>query len=79
MDIIDQKILELLKENSRMSFNEISENINKTEATVRRRVKKLLEEGIIKRFTVEYEIDSRQKRDLLLNMISIQDKKFMRL
>jgi Lrp/AsnC family transcriptional regulator for asnA, asnC and gidA len=61
MDIIDQKILELLKENSRMSFNEISENINKTEATVRRRVKKLLEEGIIKRFTVEYEIDSRQK------------------
>lgn len=61
MDIIDQKILELLKENGRMSFNEISENINKTEATVRRRVKKLLEEGIIKRFTVEYEIDSRQK------------------
>ena len=61
MDIIDQKILELLKENSRMSFNKISENINKTEATVRRRVKKLLEEGILKRFTVEYEIDSRQK------------------
>ena len=61
MDIIDQKILELLKENSRRSFNEISENINKTEATVRRRVKKLIEEGIIKKFTVEYDIDSRQK------------------
>jgi len=61
MDIIDQKILELLKENSRMSFNEISEKINKTEATVRRRVKKLIEQGTIKKFTIDYSIDSRQK------------------
>lgn len=61
MDIIDLKILELLKEDSRMSYNDISSNINKTEATVRRRVKKLVEEGIIKKFTIEYEIDSRQK------------------
>ncbi|MFW9820587.1 MAG: Lrp/AsnC family transcriptional regulator, partial [Candidatus Thorarchaeota archaeon] len=44
MDIIDQKILELLEKNSRMSFNEIYEKINKTESTVRRRVKKLKEE-----------------------------------
>ncbi|MFX0104476.1 MAG: Lrp/AsnC family transcriptional regulator [Candidatus Hodarchaeota archaeon] len=61
MDIVDIKILELLKENSRMSFNDISQNINKTEATVRRRVKKLIEEGIIKKFTVEYDIDTKQK------------------
>ena len=38
MDIVDQHILELLKENSRKSFNEIAENVKKTEATVRRRV-----------------------------------------
>jgi len=61
MDIVDLKILELLKENSRMSFNDISENVKKTEATVRRRVKKLLEEGIIKNFTIDYDIDSKQK------------------
>ncbi|MFX1302998.1 MAG: Lrp/AsnC family transcriptional regulator [Promethearchaeota archaeon] len=61
MDIVDLKILELLKENSRMSFNDISENVKKTEATVRRRVKKLLEEGIIKKFTIDYDIDSKQK------------------
>lgn len=61
MDIVDLKILELLKENSRMSFNEISENVKKTEATVRRRVKKLVDEGIIKKFTVEYDVDSKQK------------------
>lgn len=61
MDIIDQKILELLAENSRMSFNEISEKINKTEATVRRRVKKLIEEEVIKKFTIDYNLDSSAK------------------
>jgi len=61
MDIIDQKILELLEENSRISFNKIAEKINKTEATVRRRVKRLKEEGIIQKFTIEYDIDTGQK------------------
>ncbi|MFX1571181.1 MAG: Lrp/AsnC family transcriptional regulator [Promethearchaeota archaeon] len=55
VDVIDEKILEELKNNSRISFNDISKKINKTEATVRRRVKKLIEEGIIKHFTIEYE------------------------
>jgi Lrp/AsnC family transcriptional regulator for asnA, asnC and gidA len=61
MDGIDLKIIELLEENSRMSFNEISGKVQKTEATVRRRVKKLLSEGIIKKFTIDYDIDSKQK------------------
>ncbi|MFW9999835.1 MAG: Lrp/AsnC family transcriptional regulator [Candidatus Hodarchaeota archaeon] len=60
MDIIDLKILELLKENSRLSYNDISQKVKKTEATVRRRVKKLIEEGTIKKFTINYEIDSKQ-------------------
>ncbi|MFX1277527.1 MAG: Lrp/AsnC family transcriptional regulator, partial [Promethearchaeota archaeon] len=38
---MDLKILEELKEDSRISFNDISERVGKTEATVRRRVKKL--------------------------------------
>jgi Lrp/AsnC family leucine-responsive transcriptional regulator len=48
LDAIDEKILEELKANSRISFNDISERVGKTEATVRRRVKKLKEDGIIK-------------------------------
>ena len=59
MDVIDLKILEELKEDSRISFNDISERVGKTEATVRRRVKKLVEEGIIKKFTIEYSINSK--------------------
>jgi len=61
MDIVDLKILELLKRDGRMSYNDISENVGKTEATIRRRVKKLMEEGVIKKFTVEYNIDSKPK------------------
>ena len=59
MDIVDLKILELLKDNSRMSFNEISQSVGKTEATVRRRVKKLTEEGVIRKFTIDYAVDNK--------------------
>ena len=61
MDLTDIKILEELKMDSRMSFSDISKQIKKTEATVRRRVKKLKEEGIIKRFTIDYDIDTKPK------------------
>lgn len=42
-----------------MSYNDISESVQKKEATVRRRVKKLDNEGIIKKFTISYDIDSK--------------------
>ena len=61
MDIVDIKILELLEENSRKSFNDISKIVGKTEATVRRRVNKLKEEGIIKKFTIDYSIDNKPR------------------
>ena len=61
MDIVDLKILELLRADGRMSYSDISDSVGKTEATVRRRVKKLIEEGIIKKFTIEYTINSKPK------------------
>jgi len=60
LDLLDLKIIEELKNNSRISFSDISQKIDKTDATVRRRVKKLLEEGVITRFTIDYDIDSKQ-------------------
>ncbi len=60
-DSIDEDILEELKKDGRKSFKEISDIIKKTEATVRRRVNKMLKEGTIKRFTVEYELDTKPK------------------
>ncbi len=61
IDVIDLKIIEELKQDSRISFNEISQKIGKTEATVRRRVKKLVQEGVIEKFTIEYNINSKPK------------------
>ena len=61
IDPIDIKILEELKKDGRKSFKEISDIIDKTEATVRRRVSKMEDEGTIKHFTVVYELDTKPK------------------
>ncbi len=61
VDPIDIKILEELKKDGRKSFKEISDIIEKTEATIRRRVSKMQDEGIIKYFTVVYELDTKPK------------------
>ncbi len=53
MDEIDRKILKLLKENARRSYVEIGNMVGLTEGAVRRRVKKLIDEGRILRFTIE--------------------------
>ncbi len=55
------KILEELKKDGRISFSDISNKVNKTEATVRRRVNRMLKEGIIKNFTIDYQIESKPK------------------
>jgi Lrp/AsnC family transcriptional regulator for asnA, asnC and gidA len=61
MDAIDERIIEELRENARISFNDISHRVGKTEATVRRRVKKLEEEGVIKKYTIHFNINSKPK------------------
>jgi DNA-binding Lrp family transcriptional regulator len=61
LDSIDLKIIEELEEDSRQSYNDIAEVVGKTEATIRRRVKNLVKEDIIKKFTIEYDVDSKPK------------------
>ena len=53
MDKKDEKILEYLEENGRAPFTDISEKIGVSEGTVRNRVQKMQEEGVIEKFTVE--------------------------
>jgi DNA-binding Lrp family transcriptional regulator len=53
LDATDEKILELLKGNSRMPFLEIAKKLGISEGSVRRRVKKMVESGTIARFTIE--------------------------
>jgi Lrp/AsnC family transcriptional regulator, leucine-responsive regulatory protein len=49
----DEKIIEFLRNNSRESFVDIGKNLKLSESAVRRRVKNLVDNGTIKKFTVE--------------------------
>jgi len=64
LDEVDLKILEILKKDGRRPFVEIGRALGLSEGAVRRRVKLMLEEGIIKKFTVEL------GRDFVVNAVS---------
>jgi DNA-binding Lrp family transcriptional regulator len=53
LDDVDRQILELLKRNSRVKYTELARIVGVTEGAVRRRVSRLVKNGVIKRFTVE--------------------------
>jgi len=53
IDSRDRRIIEILKKDSRTSFVDIAKQLNLSEGAVRKRVKKLIDSGIIRRFTVE--------------------------
>jgi len=52
-DEIDQKIVEILRRDARMPYLEMAKLLRMSEGAIRRRVRKLVESGIIRRFTVE--------------------------
>ncbi len=52
-DKIDEKIIEFLRNDSRESFVDIGKKLKLSESAVRRRVKNLVANGTIKKFTVE--------------------------
>jgi DNA-binding Lrp family transcriptional regulator len=52
MDEVDEKILSILQEDGRASFTNIAEQVDVSEGTVRNRVEKLQETGVIQNFTV---------------------------
>jgi DNA-binding Lrp family transcriptional regulator len=52
MDDLDRRILSLLRRDSRTPYTEIADRVGTSEGTVRNRVERLVDEGIIERFTV---------------------------
>jgi len=53
LDEKDKKIIEMLFENSRRPYHEIADKVGLSESTVRKRVIKLQEGGIIEKFTIK--------------------------
>jgi len=52
LDEIDYKILEILRKDARTPFTEVGRNLGISDATVHVRVKRMMDEGIIKRYTI---------------------------
>jgi DNA-binding Lrp family transcriptional regulator len=52
MDDLDREILSILRRDSRTPYTEIASAVGTSEGTVRNRVDRLVENGVIERFTV---------------------------
>ncbi|QCC46923.1 Lrp/AsnC family transcriptional regulator [Halobellus limi] len=52
MDDLDRQILDILRRDARTPYTEIASQVGTSEGTVRNRVERLTEEGVIERFTV---------------------------
>jgi Lrp/AsnC family leucine-responsive transcriptional regulator len=53
LDKVDWGIIERLREDARMTFVDIGKALGVSDATVYNRVKRLMEMGVIKKFTIE--------------------------
>ncbi|MBO4249365.1 MULTISPECIES: Lrp/AsnC family transcriptional regulator [Halomicrobium] len=52
MDDLDREIMGILRRDSRTPYTEIADEVGTSEGTVRNRVERLIDEGIIERFTI---------------------------
>jgi Lrp/AsnC family transcriptional regulator, regulator for asnA, asnC and gidA len=73
LDPIDERIISILKINSRQPFVEIAKEVGLSESAIRRRVKNLIDTKIIKRFTVELDNKNRTSAITLISVTSTSD------
>jgi Lrp/AsnC family transcriptional regulator for asnA, asnC and gidA len=52
LDILDMKIIKCLTDDARSTYKKMAEEAGVSEATIKNRIDKLQEEGIIKKFTI---------------------------
>lgn len=68
LDKIDEKIIRILKTDSRKAFVEIAQEVGLSESAVRRRVKNLVENGTIKKFTIEMGVSNKTSAITLISV-----------
>ena len=68
LDEVDRKILRLLSQDARTSYKRIGEVVGLSEGAVRKRVKRLVDQGVIKRFTVLVDDRSMIKALTMINV-----------
>jgi len=72
-DKTDDEILRILKDDSRESFVDIGKKLKLSESAVRRRVKNLTDNQIIKKFTIEIGEQNSTKAIVLISVESSMD------
>jgi len=72
-DKVDDEILKILKDDSRESFVDIGKKLKLSESAVRRRVKNLTDNQIIKKFTIEIGEQNSTKAIVLISVESSMD------
>jgi len=84
MDDLDENIIEVLKKDSRRPFVEVAEHLQVSEGTIRSRVRKMMDDGVIKGFTiktssrnvkamVEIRVDVNTDTDAVAKTLAAQD------
>ncbi len=53
MDETDEEIIKILKNNGRASYSDVGEKVDLSEGAVRKRIKALVDSGVIRKFTVK--------------------------
>lgn len=73
LNSIDEKIIGLLKSDSRKSFVEIASSIGMSESAIRRRVKNLQDTGVIRKFTIDMGPSNKTSAITLISVSSVAD------
>jgi DNA-binding Lrp family transcriptional regulator len=68
VDKVDEKIISILKADARKAFVEIAQDVGLSESAVRRRVKNLVDTGVIKKFTLELGLSNKTSAITLISV-----------
>jgi len=77
MDKKDLKILEMLQENARISYIEIARTLKVSEGTIRKRIIKMEENGVIKGYSVEIDPKYLGYSTIVLLGMDVEPKYFL--
>ncbi len=73
IDSFDEKIIKILQKDARKPFVEIANTIGLSESAVRRRIKNLIDNNIIKKFTIEINNSEKTSAITLISVASSSD------
>ena len=76
-DLINEKRLNILEKNSRMTINEISKQVNLSAPAVRERINKMVDLGIIKSYTINIDYEKLGYDVEILIEITIKNNRYV--